>query len=78
MFQQDIDPEHTAKVTRARFEDNNIRVIKWSKQSPDINTIENVLKLLKKSIREKRLKNLSEMRHFAKKKEWANLSIKTC
>ena len=29
MFQQDIDPKHTAKVTRAWFEDNNIKVIKW-------------------------------------------------
>ena len=42
MFQQNIDPKHTAKVTHALFEDNNIRVIKWPKLSPDMNPIENL------------------------------------
>ena len=29
MFQQDIYPNHTAKVTRPCFEDNKIKVTKW-------------------------------------------------
>ena len=65
MFQQDIDPKHTAKVTHAWFEDNNIKVIKWPKQSPDMNPIEYLWESLTKSIREKRQKNLSEIDLFA-------------
>ena len=53
MFQQDIDPKHTAKVSRAWFDDNNIKVIKWQKKSSDMNPMKNLWKLLKKSIREK-------------------------
>ena len=52
LFQQDIDPKHTAKVTRAWFEDNNIKVIKWPKKSPDMDPIESLWKTLKKGFRE--------------------------
>ena len=47
-----------------------------AKKSPDMNSIENLWKLVKKSSREKRRKNLSEMKVFAKE-EWTYLSIKT-
>ena len=29
--------KHTAKVTNASFEDNNNKVMKWPRQSPDMN-----------------------------------------
>jgi transposase len=41
VFQQDLDPKHTAPASRDYFDENNIVVLKWSLQSPDMNIIEN-------------------------------------
>ncbi len=41
VFQQDLDPEHTAPASRKFFEENDIEVMKWSPQSPNLNIIEN-------------------------------------
>ena len=40
--QQDKASIHTAKVTKAWFEDKNVIVLDWTAKSPDINLIENL------------------------------------
>jgi hypothetical protein len=40
VFQQDLDPKHTAPAPRNFFEENNIDVLDWSPQSQDLNIIE--------------------------------------
>ena len=36
-FQQDNDPKHTSRKAIQLFEDNNIKVLPWPAQSPDLN-----------------------------------------
>lgn len=40
LYQADNDPKHSPKVVKTSLNDNNIRIMKWLAQSPDLNPIE--------------------------------------
>ena len=77
VFQQDNDPKHTAKNTKAWLKDKNIECLDWPAQSPDLNPIENLWAELKKKIRAKNLKNISELTSCLKEC-WSSISEEYC
>lgn len=50
IFQQDNDPKHTSKKAKKWMEDNDITLLDWPPQSPDLNPIEHLWDHIKKKL----------------------------
>lgn len=50
IFQQDNDPKHTSRVAKEYFEENEIELLDWPAQSPDMNPIETLWSIIKEKL----------------------------
>ncbi len=68
IFQQDLAPVHTAKITKSWLNGHDVGVLDWPANSPDLNPIEN---------QNKRPKNADELKATVKE-TWASIPPQQC
>jgi transposase len=64
IFQEDNAPCHVSRQSNQWKSDNNIRTLDWPPQSPDLNIIENIWKVIKVRVRRRicKIENASDLR----------------
>lgn len=77
IFQQDSAPCHTAKTVQKWFQENDVTVMKWPSQSPDLNPIEHLWHEIKKRVKKKALKNKEDLRRTLLE-VWDDISPSVC
>ncbi|ORD93280.1 TCB2 [Hepatospora eriocheir] len=74
---QDGDPKHRSKLAREYFEFNNIKLIEWASQSPDLNPIENLWVIIKRRLKGIEFNSINEMKEIVQE-VWQNIDTNIC
>jgi transposase len=77
IFMQDNAPCHKSKIVMNFLEAKKIDVMKWPAQSPDLNPIENLWKILGDKISENKCKTLDELWNVLQD-EWYKITPTLC
>ncbi len=79
VFQHDNDPKHTARVTQACIAENNLEVLQWPAQSPDLNPIEYMWHVLKQKLGDHELMPTSMHELWLRvQHEWESINVDDC
>lgn len=62
VFQDDSAPIHRSQKTRKWIAEHNIEALPWPSNSPDLNPIENIWKILKNKVGQKRPTNAKQLK----------------
>jgi len=73
-FQQD---KHASRVVKDWFREQNVDVLEWPSQSPDLNPIENLWGELKREVRKTLCQNKCQLWDIVQR-AWYNIPIGTC
>ena len=73
IFQQDLAPAHSAKSTKTCFNDHGVTVLDWPANLPDLNPIENLWGIAKRTMRDRRPNNPEELK-AAIEASWSSIT----
>ncbi len=74
IFQHDNARPHTASITTSWQRRRRIRVLKWPACSPDLSPIENIWRIIKRKMRQRRPKTVEQL-EACNRQEWDNIPI---
>lgn len=76
IFQQDNARPHSASITTSWMRGRRIRVLPWPANSPDLSPIENIWRIIKRKVRQRRPKTIEHLEACIRQ-EWENIPIST-
>ena len=74
IFQQDNAKPHTASITTAWLRRRRVRVLNWPACSPDLSPIENIWRIMKRKIRQRRPRTVEQLESYIRQ-EWDNIPL---